>query len=153
MLTKIKHDSFKPLAIDDLCLFHSSYNIIQNGWQDFLRCCGSWREYNGGLVQERRNSIANALELCLSCTKPSIWWTYFDVTMTCVLPVPWFNPYATTAIVMYLGLGCNKTVNFSGTAWTYEDSVQISIWIIFSSSKGSWMAINGFDHMEQSWSI
>ena len=25
-----------------------------------------------GLVQERRNSIANALELCLSCTKPSI---------------------------------------------------------------------------------
>ena len=26
-----------------------------------------------GLVQERRNSIANALELRLSCTKPSIW--------------------------------------------------------------------------------
>ena len=25
-----------------------------------------------GLVQERRNSIANALELRLSCTKPSI---------------------------------------------------------------------------------
>ena len=25
----------------------------------------------GGLVQERRNSIANALELCLSCTNPS----------------------------------------------------------------------------------
>ena len=25
-----------------------------------------------GLVQERRNSIANALELCLSCTNPSI---------------------------------------------------------------------------------
>ena len=24
-----------------------------------------------GLVQERRNSIANALELCLSCTKLS----------------------------------------------------------------------------------
>ena len=29
-----------------------------------------------GLVQERRNSIANALELHLSCTNPSIW---FDV--------------------------------------------------------------------------
>ena len=26
-----------------------------------------------GLVQERHNSIANALELCLSCTNPSIW--------------------------------------------------------------------------------
>ena len=28
-----------------------------------------------GLVQERRNSIANALELHLSCTTPSIWGT------------------------------------------------------------------------------
>ena len=28
--------------------------------------------YIDGLVQERRNSIANALELCLSCTNPSI---------------------------------------------------------------------------------
>ena len=26
----------------------------------------------GGLVQERHNSIANALELCLSCTNPSM---------------------------------------------------------------------------------
>ena len=26
-----------------------------------------------GLVQERCNSIANALELCLSCTNPSKW--------------------------------------------------------------------------------
>ena len=26
-----------------------------------------------GLVQESHNSIANALELCLSCTNPSIW--------------------------------------------------------------------------------
>ena len=29
--------------------------------------------YFVGLVQERRNSIANALELRLSCTNPSIW--------------------------------------------------------------------------------
>ena len=28
--------------------------------------------YNDGLVQERRNSIANALELHLSCTNPAI---------------------------------------------------------------------------------
>ena len=26
-----------------------------------------------GLIQERRNSIANALELCFSGTNPSIW--------------------------------------------------------------------------------
>ena len=26
-----------------------------------------------GLVQERRNSIANAMELGLSCTNPSVW--------------------------------------------------------------------------------
>ena len=31
-----------------------------------------------GLVQERRNSIANTLELRLSCTNPSIWsWIYW----------------------------------------------------------------------------
>ena len=29
--------------------------------------------YLDGLVQERRNSIANALELRLSCTNPLIW--------------------------------------------------------------------------------
>ena len=30
-------------------------------------------EHIDGLVQERRNSDALAMELCLSCTKPSIW--------------------------------------------------------------------------------
>ena len=29
-----------------------------------------------GLVQERQNSIANELELHISCTKPSIWYKY-----------------------------------------------------------------------------
>ena len=29
--------------------------------------------YMDGLVQERRNSSALAMELCLSCTKPSIY--------------------------------------------------------------------------------
>ena len=34
----------------------------------------SWvPDYINGLVQERRNSIADALELRLSCTNPSIW--------------------------------------------------------------------------------
>ena len=31
------------------------------------------KTYIDGSVQERHNSIANALELCLSCTNPSIW--------------------------------------------------------------------------------
>ena len=40
---------------------------------------GTWSrlwtvDYTNGLVQERHNSIANALELRLSCTKPSISW-------------------------------------------------------------------------------
>ena len=37
-----------------------------------------------GLVQERCNSIANAMELRLSCTNPSIW--YWNCP-----PGPWFN--------------------------------------------------------------
>ena len=32
----------------------------------------AWQAYIDGLVQERRNSIANALELHLSCTNPSM---------------------------------------------------------------------------------
>ena len=31
------------------------------------------QKYIDGLVQERRNSSANALQLCLSCTNSSIW--------------------------------------------------------------------------------
>ena len=41
-------------------------------------------EYFDGLVQERRNSIANALELRLSCTNPSIWLS--SVTRGTVVP-------------------------------------------------------------------
>ena len=33
----------------------------------------AWCHHLNGLVQERRNSIANALEVRLSCTNPSIW--------------------------------------------------------------------------------
>ena len=35
--------------------------------------CKSLEDHVDWLVQERLNSIANALELCLSCTNPSIW--------------------------------------------------------------------------------
>ena len=40
-----------------------------------LFCSLNWKDQDqfDGLVQERRNSIANALELCLSCANPSNW--------------------------------------------------------------------------------
>ena len=36
-----------------------------------------------GLVQERRNSSALAMELCLSCINPSIWHTVSNVNTRC----------------------------------------------------------------------
>ena len=62
----------------------------------------------GGLAQERRNSIANALELCLSCTKPSIYITDLGHHWFNLSP---FHHYVTT--------------------WTYNDliigSIQITL--------------------------
>ena len=48
--------------------------------------------YIDGLMQERRNSIANTLELLQSCPKPSIWhyhpgshfWNYSIGTLSCI---------------------------------------------------------------------
>ena len=37
--------------------------------------------HSGGLVQERRNSIANAMELRLSCTNPLIMKVYSEVNI------------------------------------------------------------------------
>ena len=63
--------------------------------------------YIDGLVQDCSNSIANALELLQSCTKPSIWWnlaldpsryggilllTHPDMVESCSWPIPiWWN--------------------------------------------------------------
>ena len=52
--------SFRQCATPHFCLSHHYYSSVQ-----------SIRD-SDGLVQERRNSIANALELRLSCTNPSI---------------------------------------------------------------------------------
>ena len=54
-------------------------------------------EYINGLVQERRNSSANALELRLSCTNLSIlcmfkineWWSSNHLTYTMGIPIHW----------------------------------------------------------------
>ena len=41
------------------------------------------KEHIDGLVQDRRNSIANTLELRLSCTNPSIICKFLSVNMDC----------------------------------------------------------------------
>ena len=65
-------------------LYIVSFFIIQfiliNNWVTFPeiklshRQMGIYRQYINGLMQKRRNSIANALELHLLCIKPSIWY-------------------------------------------------------------------------------
>ena len=47
-------------------------------------------EYIDGLVQDRSNSIANALELLQSCTKSSIYKTLNSQITTCIL-TSWMN--------------------------------------------------------------
>ena len=48
-------------------------------------------QHIGGLMQEKRNSIANALELRLSCTKPSIWLSHCDVTLSIAVIVSYVS--------------------------------------------------------------
>ena len=60
-------------GIQDICwsigsLWHQVVNSLVYNRRDFV----FYGEYFDGLKQERRNSIANALELHLSCTDPSI---------------------------------------------------------------------------------
>ena len=64
------------------CHFLYDLGIEETAFDDStLLCLELWPSFSelfslryiNGLVQERRNSIANALELRLSCTKPSIW--------------------------------------------------------------------------------
>ena len=49
-----------------------------------LTWCPDLQHQTDGLVQERCNSIANALELCLSCTKPSKQAHYNDIIMSAI---------------------------------------------------------------------
>ena len=56
-------------------LFHN-YNFHHYFRTDIGNISGNRCKFNlyiDGLVQERRNSIAKALELCFSCTNPWIW--------------------------------------------------------------------------------
>ena len=45
-----------------------------------------------GLVQERRTSIVNALELCLSCIYPTIW--IWDWSLLIIVPADGLLPYS-----------------------------------------------------------
>ena len=52
----------------------SAYRLEQAGeWNVSLCVNKTLRRHIFGLVQEKRNSSALALELCLSCTNPSTW--------------------------------------------------------------------------------
>ena len=55
-----------------------------------------------GLVQERRNSSANALELHLSCTNPSMLWSMFSMCFQCI--------YVTSTATMRPMMPCPSTL-------------------------------------------
>ena len=62
--------------------FLSRYQFLTDGWKLPLSETKSWSSYIlyiDGLVQDRRNSSASAMELRLSCTNPSIyvWWMLY----------------------------------------------------------------------------
>ena len=57
-------------------MYWSHVSFVSNHW------------YVNGLVQERHNSIANALELCLSCTNP---WMWCHVSPTETLLTHWYK--------------------------------------------------------------
>ena len=46
-----------------------------------------WHDHVDGLVEERHNSIANTLELCLSCTNPSILSTMENLILICSVEI------------------------------------------------------------------
>ena len=68
---KIKHISVS-LQFHQNVIFIASYCYVT--WFHFRNIDAGYKVlYFDGLVQERHNSIANALKLHLSCTNPSIW--------------------------------------------------------------------------------
>ena len=60
-------------------------------------------QYFNGLVQERRNSIANALELRLSCNDPSIWCDHAQYH-----DADYCRKYSCLAILVHFTILCNS---------------------------------------------
>ena len=63
-----------------------------------------------GLVQERRSSIANALELRLSCTNPSTWCVQWNLPYNTPCTTPDFAS-ATTRTLQWRHNGCDDVSN------------------------------------------
>ena len=60
--------------------------------QFWIACCPGghyWDYFIDRLAQEKRNSIAKALELCLSCASPSIWLSYQSIQITAAYLKSW----------------------------------------------------------------
>ena len=72
---------YQSLQYQSTCIF---WNWIESAFCKIsLRCLGSWchQVYLHGSVQDCSNSIANALELLQSCTKPSTWYWLCEVAL------------------------------------------------------------------------
>ena len=77
-------DHYISVSNSYLDCFWTQYQIFpENLVFIFCRQCNLYNDTDG-LVQERRNSIANTLELHLSCTNPLIWSLMLGATL--VLP-------------------------------------------------------------------
>ena len=73
----ISHSTMRPYCLftgDTVIILAPCYLIIIIS---YIIICNTRID---GLVQEGHNSIANALELRLSCTNPSIWWKFYSYT-------------------------------------------------------------------------
>ena len=78
-------------------LFTSLLNIQMAYF--FMNLSSTNPVYIDGLVQERCNSIANTLELCLACTNLSIWDLILVITVPAdVLPHSSARPSAATLL-------------------------------------------------------
>ena len=79
----LAHWSYCSLALNHL---YAIFGVQHRSEIQWYQHCRGWAKNNihckppttvcyhfGGLVQETHNSIANALELCFSCTSPSIY--------------------------------------------------------------------------------
>ena len=88
------------ISISKICLkiTHSKWQLISRGsicWHDL-----DWWVNIDGLMQERCNSSALAMELRLSCTNPSTWsWPFkkpvVEAELTCPWPSVWPWPWLT----------------------------------------------------------
>ena len=79
-----------------------------------------WKHHIDALMKERRNSIANALELCLSYTNPSIWWHKSGSALALVMawyltaPSQYLSQYWLIIICVLLNL---PEINFTRIAY------------------------------------